>query len=166
MLFTHFGVSGPIILSSSAHLLRYNKIEDKLKNSKILLKIDLKPALSEEKLDNRIRRDFEKYKNKEIQNGLNELLPQKLIIPILNLSNIKIDKKINSVTKEERLKLIKILKNLPIEIKNFRPIEEAIVTAGGISIKEINPKTMESKLIENLYFAGEIIDVDAYTRRF
>lgn len=166
MLFTHFGVSGPTILSSAAHLLRYKNIEEKLKNNKILLNIDLKPALDENKLDSRIQRDFEKYKNREIKNALEELLPQKLILPVIELSKIDEDKKVNSITKEERYNLVKTLKSFPIEIKDFRPIEEAIVTSGGISIKEINPKTMESKLVEGLYFAGEIIDVDAYTGGF
>ena len=166
MLFTHFGVSGPIILSGSAHLLRYKDIENKLFNNQIELLIDLKPALTEEKLDERIQRDFEKYKNKEIRNGLDELLPKKMILPIIELSNIDENKKINSITKEERKILVKLLKNMPITINGFRPIEEAIITAGGISIKEINPKTMESKIINGLYFAGEIIDVDAYTGGF
>lgn len=166
MLFTHFGVSGPTILSSSAHLLRYKNIEEKFNNSKIELKIDLKPALDETKLDNRIKRDFEKYKNKDLQNGLQDLLPSKMILPVLELARLDGEKKINSVTKEERLELLKVLKGFEIEIKGFRPIEEAIVTAGGISIKEINPKTMESKIVEGLYFAGEIIDVDAYTGGF
>ena len=166
MLFTHFGVSGPVILSGSAHLLRYKNIEEKLANNKIILYIDLKPALSEEKLDERIQRDFLKYKNKELRNGLDELLPKKLIMPIIELTGINENKKINSITKEERRKLVNILKNMPIIISGFRPIEEAIITAGGISIKEINPKTMESKIIKGLYFAGEIIDVDAYTGGF
>ena len=166
MLFTHFGVSGPTILSSSAHLLRYKNIEEKFRENKIALKIDLKPALDETKLDNRIKRDFEKYKNKDLQNGLQDLLPSKMILPVLELTKLDGEKKINSVTKEERLELLKTLKGFEIEIKGFRPIEEAIVTAGGISIKEINPKTMESKIVEGLYFAGEIIDVDAYTGGF
>ncbi len=166
MLFTHFGVSGPTILSSSAHLLRYKNIEEKFKENKIVLKIDLKPALDETKLDNRIKRDFEKYKNKDLQNGLQDLLPSKMILPVLELAKLDGEKKINSVTKEERLELLKTLKGFEIEIKGFRPIEEAIVTAGGVSIKEINPKTMESKIVDGLYFAGEIIDVDAYTGGF
>ena len=166
MLFTHFGVSGPTILSGSAHLLRYKNIDEKLKDNKIKLVIDLKPALSEEKLEQRIQRDFEKYKNKEIRNGLDELLPKKMILPVLELSKIDENKKINSITKEERKNLVKVLKNMGININGFRPIEEAIITAGGISIKEINPKTMESKLVNGLYFAGEIIDVDAYTGGF
>ena len=166
MLFTHFGVSGPTILSGSAHLLRYKNVEEKLKDNKIKLVIDLKPALSEEKLEQRIQRDFEKYINKEIRNGLEELLPKKMIVPILELSNIDENKKINSITKEERKKLVKTLKNMEIDINGFRPIDEAIITAGGISVKEINPKTMESKIVNGLYFAGEIIDVDAYTGGF
>lgn len=166
MIFTHFGVSGPTILSASSHLLRYKNIEELLKNGKILLKIDLKPALSEEKLNTRVLRDFEASKNKEIKNSLNELLPQKLIMPVINLLGIDENKKVNSITKEERLELVKLLKNFTITLVGFRDIEEAIVTAGGINIKEINPKTMESKIIEGLYFAGEVIDVDAYTGGF
>ena len=159
MLFTHFGVSGPTILSASAHLIRY-------KNTSIELHIDLKPALSMEKLDLRLQRDFEKNKNKEIKNSLNDLLPQKMIEPIIKLSGIKENKKVNEVTKEERRKLAEILKCFKIEISGFRPIEEGIVTSGGVSVKEINPKTMESKIIHGLYFAGEVIDVDAYTGGF
>lgn len=166
MLFTHWGVSGPIILSSSAHLLRYKNIEELLQQGKIELSINLKPALSEEKLENRILRDFEKEKNKEFKNSLNSLLPKKLIEPIVQLSQIDENKKVNSITKQERKRLVQLLQNFKIAIKGFRPIEEAIVTSGGISIKEINPKTMESKLIPGLYFAGEIIDVDAYTGGF
>lgn len=166
MLFTHFGVSGPTILSSSSHLLRYKNINEKLKNGQIELSIDLKPALSEEKLNLRILRDFEENKNKEIKNSLNELLPQKMIMPVIKLLKIDENKKVNSITKEERVKLVKLLKNFKVTIEGFRPIEEAIITAGGVSIKEINPKTMESKLVEGLYFAGEIIDVDAYTGGF
>lgn len=166
MLFTHFGVSGPTILSASSHLLRYKNIKELLKNGKVILKIDLKPALSEEKLNARILRDFEASKNKEIKNSLNELLPQKLIMPIINLLKIDENKKVNSITKEERIQLVKLLKNFQITISGFRGIEEAIITAGGINIKEIDPKTMQSKLVQGLYFAGEIIDVDAYTGGF
>ena len=166
LLFTHFGVSGPTILSSSAHLLRYKEIDRLFKESKVKLYIDLKPALSNEELDLRIRRDFEKIKNKEFKNSLEKLLPKKMIPAILDLSGIDINKKVNSITKEERQKLVELLKNFEINIDGFRPVEEAIVTAGGISIKEINPKTMESKLVKGLYFAGEIIDVDAYTGGF
>ena len=166
MLFTHFGVSGPTILSSSAHLLRYKNVYNKLNEGKIKLIIDFKPALLEEELNNRILRDFEEFKNKEFKNSLNKLLPQKLIPVIIELSNINENKKVNEITKQERMKLINLIKNFEVTINGFRPVEEAIVTAGGISVKEINPKTMESKIIKNLFFAGEVIDVDAYTGGF
>lgn len=166
MLFTHFGVSGPIILSSSAHLVRYKNVEELLKNKKIVLKIDFKPALSDEKLDDRILRDFSELKNKQFKNSLDKLLPQKLIPVIIEKSKISPEKKVNEITKKERKNLVKILKDFEIYISDFRPIEEAIITSGGINIKEINPKTMESKLVKGLYFAGEIIDVDSYTGGF
>ena len=166
MLFTHFGVSGPTILSSSAHLVRYKNIDEKLKNREIVLKIDFKPALSTKKLDDRILRDFVEFKNKQFKNSLEKLLPHKLINPIIKLSKIDPDKKVNEITKEERTRLVELLKNFTIEIKGFRLIDEATVTSGGIKISEINPKTMESKLVKNLYFAGEIIDVDSYTGGF
>ena len=166
MLFTHFGISGPTILSSSAHLLRYKEIDRLLKENKIKLIIDLKPALSEEELDKRIRRDFEEFINKEFKNSLEKLLPKKMIEPVINLSGINPIKKVNEITKEERKNLVNLIKNFEVSIDGFRPVEEAIVTAGGISVKEINPKTMESKLVKGLYFAGEVIDVDAYTGGF
>ena len=166
MLFTHFGVSGPTILSSSAHLLRYKNVEELLKNKKIILSVDLKPALSEEKLDERILRDFNEEKNRDYKNSLDKLLPKKMIDTIIELSGINPNKKVNEITKKERLGLVHLLKNLEISISGFRPIEEAIVTSGGINVKEINPKTMESKLVKGLYFAGEVIDVDAYTGGF
>lgn len=166
MLFTHFGVTGPVIISSSSHLVRYKNIEELLETRQIELSIDLKPALDLEKLDMRIIRDFEKYKNKSFKNSLNDLLPQKMIDIIIEISNINPEKKVNEITKEERRQLREIIKNLKFTIIRFRPIEEAIVTSGGIDIKEINPKTMESKLIKGLYFAGEIIDVDGYTGGF
>lgn len=166
MIFTHFGVSGPIILSSSAHLVRYKNIEEKMQNKNIILSIDFKPALSEKKLDERILRDFKEFKNKQFKNSLDKLLPQKLIPVIIEISKINPNKKVNEITKEERSRLIKLLKSFKTEIKGFRPIDEAIITSGGIEIKEINPKTMESKLVQNLYFAGEIIDVDSYTGGF
>ena len=166
MLFTHFGVSGPTILSSSAHLVRYKNIEEKLKNNKIVLNIDLKPALSEEKLNERVLRDFSIQKNKEFKNSLAELLPHKLIDIVVKRSNINSNKKVNEITKDERRNLIKLLKLFTVDIKGFRPIEEAIITSGGINIKEINPRTMESKIVEGLYFAGEVIDVDSYTGGF
>ncbi len=166
LLFTHFGVSGPTVLSSSAHILRYKDIDRLLSQNKIKLFIDLKPALSEEELDKRILRDFEEFKNKEFKNSLDKLLPKKMIDVVIRLSGINEFKRVNEITKEERQKLIKILKKFEINIEGFRPVEEAIVTAGGVSIKEINPKTMESKIVSGLYFAGEIIDVDAYTGGF
>ena len=166
MLFTHFGLSGPIILSSSSILLRYKNIENLLQENKVKAEIDLKPALSEEKLEARILRDFEEVKNKEFKNSLNKLLPQKMIEPFIELTKIPPEKKVNEITKQERKTIINLLKNLEFIIKGFRDIEEAIITAGGVDVKEINPKTMESKIIEGLYFAGEIIDVDALTGGF
>ena len=166
MLFTHFGVSGPMILSSSAHLLRYKNVDNLLAQSKIQLQIDLKPALSLEKLDLRLQRDFAQERNKEFKNSLNNLLPQKLIAVIVEQSGIKPNKKVNEITKEERLRLANLLKEFKIIISGYRPLDEGIITSGGINIKEINPKTMESKIIEGLCFAGEIIDVDAYTGGF
>ena len=166
MIFTHFGISGPTILSGSAHLVRYKNIDEKLKNKNIKLSIDLKPALTEEQLDDRILRDFKEFKNKQFKHSLDKLLPQKMLPVIIEQSKIEPEKRVNEVTKEERKRLITLLKNFEITIKGFRPVEEAIITSGGINIKEINPKTMESKLIKGLYFAGEIIDVDAYTGGF
>lgn len=166
LLFTHFGISGPTILSSSAHLIRYKNIDRLLNENKIKLLIDLKPALSEDKLNNRILRDFEKQKNKLFKNSLDELLPKKMINVVILLSNIDENKQVNEITKIERKRLINILKNFELKISGFRPVEEGIITAGGISVKEINPKTMESKIIKGLFFAGEIIDVDAYTGGF
>ena len=166
MIFTHFGISGPTILSGSAHLVRYKEIDNLMKEQKIKLQIDLKPALTEEQLDERILRDFKEFKNKQFKNSLDKLLPQKLIPVIIEKSGINPDKKVNEINKKERHRLVNLLKNFEVTIKGFRPIDEAIITSGGINIKEINPKTMESKLVEGLYFAGEIIDVDAYTGGF
>ena len=166
MLFTHFGVSGPVILSGSAHLVRYKNIDELLKNKKIKLTIDLKPALTEEKLNDRILRDFEEFKNKEFKNSLDKLLPQKLIPVIIERSGINSEKQVNSITKQERMKIVKLLKEFEVTLKNFRRIEDGIITSGGVSIKEVNPKTMESKLVSGLYFAGEILDVDSYTGGF
>lgn len=159
MLFTHFGVSGPIILSASAHLA--HKQADNY-----YLSVDLKPALTEKQLDARILRDFEMFINKDIQNSLNKLLPSKIIPTVIKKAGIPFETKCNSVTKEQRCALVNAIKNFTINIKGFRPIEEAIVTSGGVSTKEINPKTMESKLCKGLYFAGEVIDTDAYTGGF
>ena len=166
MLFTHFGVSGPTILSSSAHLVRYKNINRLFHERKIVLKIDLKPALDEKKLNDRILRDFEEVKNKQFKNSLDKLLPQKLIPVIITRSKIHPNKQVNEITKKEREELIKQIKDFEVIIKGFRPIEEAIITSGGVNIKEINPKTMESKKVKGLYFAGEIIDVDSYTGGF
>lgn len=159
MLFTHFGISGPTVLSASAHLVR-----TKMKNP--IFEIDLKPGLTEEKLNDRIIRDFDKYKNKEIKNSLNDLLPKAMIPVAIKVSKIDEDKKVNEITREERFRLVDTLKHFKIKISGFRPVKEAIITAGGVSTKEINPKTMESKIIKGLYFAGEVIDVDAYTGGF
>ena len=164
MIFTHFGVSGPVILSGSAHLLRYKKEDIRQGNIKLI--IDLKPALDVQKLDDRILRDFSLEKNKIFKNSLDNLLPKKMISTVIELSGIDQNKKVNEITREERVRLVQLLKNFEITLHDFIPIEETIITAGGISIKEINPKTMESKLIKGLYFAGEIIDVDAYTGGF
>lgn len=159
MLFTHFGVSGPMILSASAHMRDMEK-------ERYELYIDLKPALSNEKLDARILRDFAENSNKSISNVLSLLLPKSLISPVLRLSKIKPGEKINQITKEMRLNLIDTIKGLKLTVMDFNDISEAIVTSGGIKISEINPKTMESKLCEGLYFAGEIIDCDGYTGGF
>ncbi|WP_312906932.1 NAD(P)/FAD-dependent oxidoreductase [Tissierella praeacuta] len=156
MIFTHYGISGPIVLSISNYLYRYI-------NDGIRLLIDLKPALDNKKLDDRILRDFELNNNKKIKNSLDDLLPQKLIPIIIFLADIDPDKIVNQITKEERLKLLNSIKEFPLNFKSFRPIEEAIITSGGVVTKEINPSTMESKLVEGLYFAGEVIDVDALT---
>ncbi len=166
MLFTHYGLSGPIILSASAILIRYKNIENLIQSNKVKICIDLKPALDEEKLDARILRDFKELKNKQFKNSLDKLLPKKMIEPIIEITKIDGEKRINEITKEERKRIIKILKNFELTINGFRPIEEAIITSGGINIKEINPKTMESKIIKGLHFAGEVIDLDAFTGGF
>lgn len=157
MLFTHFGISGPIVLSGSRVINFYDGL---------FAEINLKPALSEEELDKRIQKDFSKYINKDFRNSLNELLPQKLIEVIIKLSGIEPEKKVNLITRGERKKLTYIIQHLRLKIKGLRPIDEAIITAGGIDVKEINPSDMKSKLISNLYFAGEMIDVDGYTGGF
>ncbi len=157
MLFTHYGLSGPVVLSASSHM---------RKNAKYTLSVDLKPALDESVLDKRILRDFEQLKNKDFINSLDALLPKKLIPVIVELSGIDAHKKINEITKQERKNLVTLLKNLKFEIAGFRPIKEAIITSGGINVKEINPGTMESKIVSGIFFAGEIIDTDAYTGGF
>ncbi len=159
MLFTHFGVSGPLVLSASSHI-------EKMEPDRYTLKIDLKPGLTHEQLDARLQRDFSENINRIFGNSLSKLLPAKLIAPAVRLSGIEGERRINQVTREERIKFGQLLKAFPLTVKGFRPIEEAIVTSGGVDVKEINPKTMESKLVKSLYFAGEVIDVDAYTGGF
>ena len=159
MLFTHFGLTGPLVLSASAHL-------SDIKAGKYTAHVDLKPALDEKILDMRLRSDFAKYQNRDFINALSDLLPQKMIEPFVRLCGIDPRKKVNSITREEREKIVKTLKNIEVPLRGFRPIDEAIITRGGVSVKEIDPKTMKSKLVEGLYFAGEIIDVDAYTGGF
>jgi len=159
MLFTHFGVSGPMILSASRHIMDCG-----FTGSYFL--IDIKPALDEETLDQRLQRDFAKYSRKHFENSLSDLLPKSLIPVIVDLSGISPDKPVHQITKSERKNLVKLLKGLKLTVTKPRPVSEAIVTAGGISTKEINPSTMESRLVRGLFFAGEIIDVDAYTGGF
>lgn len=159
MLFTHFGISGPLVLSSSAYM-------RKMDSKKYTAVIDLKPALDQDQLDKRILRDFSEQTNKDFANSLDKLLPKSLIPVVISLSGIPAHTKVNQISREERTRLVTLLKNLTLNITGFRPIEEAIITSGGISVKEINPTTMESKLIEGLYFAGEIIDTDAFTGGF
>lgn len=154
MLFTHFGVSGPIVLTGSRYI---------LPNKEYSIKINLKPALNEKELDERIQKDFSKNLNKNFKNSLDELLPQKLIDTIITLSGISGNKKVNSITKVERKNLVKLMQGLNFTVKGLRPIAEAIVTSGGVDINEIDSSTMRSKLVDNLYFAGEIMDVDAFT---
>ena len=159
MLFTHFGVSGPMILSASAHLRDFEKEHYRLS-------IDLKPALDEKELDKRILRDFEKYVNRDFANALGDLLPRTMIPIVIRLTGVDPETKVNSITREQRRKLLKIIKAFPVDIRGTRPINEAIITSGGVNVKEINPGTMESKLVKGLFFAGEVIDVDAYTGGF
>lgn len=159
MLFTHYGVSGPLILSASSHMRG-------MKSGKYVIAIDLKPALGTEQLDARVLRDFSENANRNFINALNLLLPKKLVPVIVKLTGIEPGLKTNQITKEQRQRLVCLLKELKVTITGFRPIEEAIITSGGVKTGEINPKTMESKLIRGLYFAGEVIDVDAYTGGF
>ena len=159
MLFTHTGISGPLTLSASSHIRYMGKKE-------YYVEIDLKPALDENQLDKRLLRDFEENKNRDFSNSLDKLLPKSIISVIINMSGINPNTKVNQISREERMSLINVIKHFRLHITDFRPIEEAIITSGGISVKEINPNTMMSKLIEGLFFAGEIIDVDAYTGGF
>lgn len=159
MLFTHFGVTGPLVLSASSHMRNMGKAEYRLE-------IDLKPALDEKKLDSRILRDFEKYSNREFRNALDDLAGRTMIPVLIELSGIPEDTRVNSITREQRMRLLHLFKAFPVKITGTRPIDEAIVTAGGVSTKEINPRTMESKLVSGLYFAGEVLDLDGYTGGF
>ena len=159
MLFTHFGVSGPLVLSASAHIRELGK-------RSYTLSIDLKPGLSPEQLDARLLRDFAKYQNRDFINSLGDLLPRKLIPVIVSLSGIPYEQKVHQITRPMREKLVSLIKGLPLTVKGFRPVEEAIVTTGGVKVSEVNPKTMESKLTKGLYFAGEVLDVDGYTGGF
>lgn len=159
MLFTHFGVSGPLVLSASAKMRSMGKAEYRLE-------IDLKPALDEKKLDARLLRDFEKYANREYQNALGDLVGRSMIPVIVRLSGIPPETKVNMITRQQRTALLQLLKAFPVSVSGTRPIDEAIVTAGGVSTKEVNPRTMESKLVSGLYFAGEVLDLDAYTGGF
>ncbi len=160
LLFTHYGVSGPVILSASSFCIKY------IENKDLLLSIDLKPALSNEQLDARILRDFEEFSNKQYKNALDQLLPRKLIPVIIALSKIDPDKKVNLITREERARLANVLKGLEFHITRLRDYNEAVITKGGIQVKEVNPSTMESKLVSNVYFAGEVLDLDALTGGF
>lgn len=159
MLFTHFGMTGPMVLSASAHI-------PDIEKGKYTAQIDMKPALNEAELDARIRADFLKYNNKDFINSLSDLLPLKAIEPIVSISGIDPRKKVNSITKEERKKLLQAIKYMRIPLLRFRPVDEAIITKGGVAVNEINPRTMESKLVSGLYFAGEVLDLDAYTGGF
>ena len=159
MLFTHFGVSGPLVLSASSHMRNFGAAAYRLE-------IDLKPGLDEKKLDARILRDFEKYRNKEFKNSLDSLAGHSMIPVMVKLSGIPEDTPVNSVTREQRRELIKLFKAFPVTISAPRPIDEAIVTSGGVCTKEVNPRTMESKLVKGLHFAGEVLDLDAYTGGF
>ncbi len=159
MLFTHFGVSGPLVLSASAHMRRFGEAEYRLE-------IDLKPALDEKRLDARLLRDFEKYSNREFKNALGDLAGSTMIPVLVRLSGIPEDEKVNGITREQRLRLLHLFKAFPVQVSGTRPIDEAIVTSGGVCTKEINPRTMESKLVSGLYFAGEVLDVDGYTGGF
>ncbi len=159
MLFTHFGVSGPLVLSASSHMRRFGE-------ARYELRIDLKPGLDEKKLDARLLRDFEKYANRDFANSLGDLAGKAMIPVLVRLSGIPAETKVNSITREQRHELLKLLKSFPVSITGPRPIDEAIVTSGGVSTREINPRTMQSKLVDGLYFAGEVMDLDAYTGGF
>lgn len=160
MLFTHFGVTGPIILSLSKPITTYLNEHP---NKKVQLTINLKPALTPEQLDNRLKRDFQKFSRKQLSNAFGELLPKSLIPVFVKLLPVSPEKPVHQITRQERWDIIKLLREFPLTVTRTRPLAEAIVTAGGINVKEINPKSMESKLIKRLYFAGEVMDVDGFT---
>lgn len=159
MMFTHFGITGPLVLSASAHI-------SDIERGKYTALVDMKPALDEQTLDARLLSDFSKYQNKDFINALGDLLPLKAIVPVIEKSGIDERKKVNSITREERKNLINAIKAFDIPLARFRPIDEAIITKGGVAVNEITPKTMESKLVSGLYFAGEVLDLDAYTGGF
>ncbi len=163
MMFTHYGVTGPVILSASSVIGKKLVKKQESKGNEMILKIDLKPALSKEQLDQRVLRDFEENKNKQFKNSLNKLFPTKLIPVMIALSNISPDKKVNEISREERQGFVDLIKNLPLTITRLRGFNEAIITKGGIAVKQINPSTMESKLVQGLYFVGEVLDLDALT---
>lgn len=157
MLFTHFGVSGPLLLSASA------RIKPSLTSQELRMEIDLKPAISEEQLDKRVLREFEEAKNKQFKNSIGKLFPTKMIPVMIELCGIDPDKRVNEITKEERLSFVRLIKAFPLTLCGLRDFKEAIITKGGVSVKEVNPSTMESKLVKNLYFCGEVMDLDALT---
>jgi hypothetical protein len=159
MLFTHYGISGPVILSASSHMRDMDK-------NKYRIIIDLKPGLDDEELDRRIQRDFSRYSRRYFSNALDDLLPKSIIPVIVELSGIPYDKYVNQISREERKGLVELLKGLTVTVSRFRPVREAIVTSGGVRVNEINPSTMESKIVKGLFFAGEVIDVDGYTGGF
>lgn len=160
MLFTHFGVSGPLILSASS------VVNDEIRGGELQMEVDLKPALTEEQLDARILRDFEENKNRQFKNAVQKLLPSKMISIVIQLSGISPEKKINEITKQERKRLLEVVKHFPMTLTGLRDFKEAIITRGGVNVKEVDPSTMESKIVKGLYFAGEVLDVDAYTGGF
>ena len=160
MLFTHYGVSGPLILSASGI------INDYIDDVPLSLTIDLKPALSEEQLDKRVLKDFQENQNRQFKNAVQKLFPAKLIPVMISLSGIEPEKKVNEITREERLNFVRLIKEISLNISGFRDFNEAIITRGGVNVKEVNPSTMESRLVKGLYFAGELLDLDALTGGF
>lgn len=160
MLFTHFGVSGPLLISASSI------VNDYIEDMPLTMEIDLKPALTEEQLDKRVLRDFEENRNRQFKNALSKLFPAKLIPVIISLSGIDAEEKVNMISREKRMGFVKLMKHFPLTLQKFRGFNEAIITRGGVSTREVNPSTMESKLVSGLYFAGEVLDLDALTGGF